>query len=72
MTHETMSDPLTTLTALSALRAHTATMERRLDAEPRPEHVSEEAWVEATMLVMECLWASEAAEVGRVLEEARG
>jgi hypothetical protein len=28
--------------------------------------------VEATMLVMECLWASEAAEVGRVLEEARG
>ena len=60
-----MSDPLT---IAAALRAHTAAIERRLEAEERPEHISEDAWAEALGLVFECLWESEAGEVVRLLE----
>ncbi len=59
------SDPLT---IAAALRAHTAAIERRLEAEERPEHISEDAWAEALGLVFECLWESEAGEVARLLE----
>ena len=59
------SDPLT---IAAALRAHTAAIERRLEAEERPEHISEDAWAEALGLVFECLWESEAGEVVRSLE----
>jgi len=59
------SDPLT---IAAALRAHTAAIERRLETEERPEHISEDAWAEALGLVFECLWESEAGEVVRLLE----